>query len=80
APPARGARSRRAAAAAAGWTSRSGPGARTVVQAVEPADCALAGRAGDLYLFLWNRVGTERLTVDGDPAVLGLWRELARIT
>ncbi|WP_041259624.1 maleylpyruvate isomerase N-terminal domain-containing protein [Pseudofrankia inefficax] len=66
--------------AEAGWTIRIGPAARTVVRAVEPADCALVGRAADLYLFLWNRAGTERITVDGDPAVLGLWRELARIT
>ncbi|WP_232303558.1 hypothetical protein [Pseudofrankia sp. DC12] len=51
-----------------------------MTQAVEPADCSLVGTAADLYLFLWNRVGTERLRVDGDPAVLGLWRELARIT
>jgi hypothetical protein len=40
----------------------------------------LAGAAADLYLFLWNRAGLAGLTVDGDPAVLDLWRERARIS
>lgn len=66
--------------AEAGWTIRIGPDARTVSRTVEPADCALTGAAADLYLFLWNRAGTAGLTMDGDPAVLDLWRERARIT
>jgi uncharacterized protein (TIGR03083 family) len=72
--------SARAADADAGWTIRIGPDSRVVTSAVEPADCAVSGAASDLYLFLWNRLGSERLTVEGDRAVLALWRELAPIT
>jgi len=43
------------------------------------ADCALTGTAADLYLFLWNRVGTEGLSVDGDTSLLDMWRESVRI-
>ncbi len=40
-----------------------------------PADCAVSGRASDVYLALWNRQGTELLTIDGDRSVLDLFRE-----
>lgn len=38
------------------------------------ADCAVSGHASDVHLLLWNRVGTDALTVDGDRSVLDLWR------
>ena len=34
------------------------------------ADCVVHAAACELYLALWNRCGADRLTVDGDPAVL----------
>lgn len=43
------------------------------------ADCVVTGTAADLYLFLWNRTGTDRLRVDGDASLLDLWRESARV-
>ena len=70
----------------AGWTVRIGPDSRAVTRAAEPADCVLVAPAADLYPLLWNRAAADelrqagRLRVDGDPAVLTLWRERARIT
>jgi uncharacterized protein (TIGR03083 family) len=43
------------------------------------ADCTVAGRAGDLFLALWNRAGAEDLRVTGDRAVLGQFTEAVRI-
>ena len=41
---------------------------------------AAEGTASDLLLFLWGRVGRERLTVtDGDEAVLTHWQETVRL-
>ncbi len=39
------------------------------------ADCAVTGGASDVYLALWNRQGTESLTIDGDPSVLDSFRD-----
>ncbi|HLM65554.1 MAG TPA: maleylpyruvate isomerase family mycothiol-dependent enzyme [Acidimicrobiales bacterium] len=36
-------------------------------------DVAARGTASDLLLFLWNRVGADRLTVFGDAALLDRW-------
>lgn len=44
-----------------------------------PADVVLTGPAHLLYLLLWNRIGTDGLDVEGDPAVLDLWRERATV-
>jgi len=44
-------------------------------RASRPADCAISGRASDVYLALWNRQGTELLTIDGDPSVLDSFRD-----
>ena len=49
------------------------------------ADCTVRATAGDCYVLLWNRhdlddlTGRADLSVDGDPAVLGLWRGEHRI-
>jgi uncharacterized protein (TIGR03083 family) len=43
------------------------------------ANCTVTGRAGDLYLALWNRAGTDDLTVAGERAVLGRFSEGVRI-
>jgi uncharacterized protein (TIGR03083 family) len=45
-----------------------------------PAGCAVAGRARDLYLLLWNRAGPGPLRVTGDPAILGAFGRQLRIT
>ena len=43
------------------------------------ATCAVRGRAGDLYLALWNRAGADDLTITGDRAVLQQFSEGVRI-
>lgn len=52
---------------------------RTVTSPAGPADCTLSGPASDLYLTLWNRLPTREPAVEGDAAVLDLWRHGARI-
>jgi len=44
-----------------------------------PADCEVSGRAGDLYLTLWNRAPASGLTVHGDAGVLGLFLDRVHI-
>jgi uncharacterized protein (TIGR03083 family) len=62
------------------WRIEIGPDSRTIsVGGTEPADCVLTGPAADLYLFLWNREPAGQPSVTGDPAVLDLWRERARV-
>lgn len=43
------------------------------------AACTVSGKAGDLYLALWNRAGADELTVAGERAVLGQFSEGVRI-
>jgi hypothetical protein len=45
----------------------------------EDADGTVRGRASDLYLLLWNRGSTDALEVDGDAALLDLWRQSVRV-
>lgn len=42
------------------------------------ADCVISGPASAVYLFLWNR-GEADVAVDGDPAVLDLWKRGVRV-
>lgn len=72
----------RATDADCAWTITFEPGSRerTTVPAAEPADLLLTGPAADLYLLLWNRGGTERISLDGDGALLERWREGVKIT
>ncbi len=42
-----------------------------------PADVTLGGTASDLLLFLWQRVPRDRLSIEGDPALLDRYFELA---
>ena len=62
------------------WTIRIEPDRRVVVQEVKGADCVVSGLSSDLYLALWNRGGMDAIAVDGNAAVLDLWRERAPIT
>ena len=64
------------------WTVRIGPDGAAIQRGQadgEPADCVLRGPASELYLALWNRRSTDDLDVDGDRAVLDLWRERATV-
>jgi uncharacterized protein (TIGR03083 family) len=72
----------RATDAEARWHIRLTPGERgDVVTTREDgvAECAVTASSSDLYLLLWNRRGTDGLSVEGDPDVLGRWREDVRI-
>ena len=62
------------------WTMTIGPDARDVVREARDADCTVTGSASDLYLLLWNRSDMRSCTVEGDPAILDLWREKAKIS
>jgi hypothetical protein len=61
------------------WLVTIGAERIEVVPGGGAADCSVAASASDLYTLLWNRRGTEGLAVDGDPAVLELWRESVRV-
>jgi uncharacterized protein (TIGR03083 family) len=43
--------------------------------------CTVTGPASSVYLFLWNRSDAAQagVTIDGDPAFLGLWQSSVRI-
>jgi uncharacterized protein (TIGR03083 family) len=43
------------------------------------AACTVSGKAGDLYLALWNRAGADGLTITGERAVLQQFSEGVRI-
>ena len=45
----------------------------------ESAEATVRGRASALYLLLWNRGSTDALAVDGDAALLDLWRQAVRV-
>jgi uncharacterized protein (TIGR03083 family) len=59
----------------ASWLLRlSGDGVRTTATGDSPdtaAACTVTGPAAALYLALWNRVGADDLTIEGDLNVLG---------
>ena len=67
----------------ASWLLRlDGHGVTTTRAATDDAGgaaCAVRGRAGDLYLALWNRAGADELTITGDRAVLQQFSEGVRI-
>jgi uncharacterized protein (TIGR03083 family) len=63
----------------ADWLVRVEPQRIEVTREAGEGDWSVAGPASDLYLLLWNRRGTEGLQVQGDPALLDLWRASVRI-
>jgi len=40
----------------------------------------VSGNAADVYLFLWNRTGTDNVELTGDERVLDIWRDKARVS
>jgi uncharacterized protein (TIGR03083 family) len=51
----------------------------TVRSASEAPDLVVRGVAPDLYLWLWNRAGTDRLSTEGDESLLAGWRESIQV-
>ncbi|GJM37898.1 MAG: hypothetical protein DHS20C19_12650 [Acidimicrobiales bacterium] len=43
------------------------------------ADLMVTATAAELYLLMWNRADESIATLEGDPSVLGLWRESCRV-
>ncbi|MHB8437893.1 MAG: maleylpyruvate isomerase family mycothiol-dependent enzyme [Acidimicrobiales bacterium] len=63
------------------WALHIGSDRRTVADELSDADCVFRGSASDLYLLLWNR-GEQmagEVAVNGDDAVLDLWRSAATV-
>jgi len=50
------------------------PNRIAVKRQTNDADWSIRSPVSDLYLLLWNRRGTDGLEVQGDPALLDLWR------
>ncbi len=61
------------------WRVRMGPGGIDSAREDGPADVALSGSAGDLYLALWNRGDGADLDVRGDRDVLATWHNNHRV-
>jgi uncharacterized protein (TIGR03083 family) len=61
------------------WLLRFGPDTVEITREHARGDAALRGSASDLLLVLYGRVGSDRVEVLGDPAVVRLWTETARI-
>jgi uncharacterized protein (TIGR03083 family) len=64
----------------AGWVLQiDGDGVTTSPVVDGDAACTVRGRAADLYLALWNRLGPEVLAVEGDPDVLALFLDRVHV-
>ena len=60
------------------WVITRAPGGMTVERAHAKSDAAARGLAQDLLLFVWGRIGPERLETFGDTAHLEDWQRLVR--
>lgn len=45
-----------------------------------PADCTVRGPAEEVYLALWNRCGTNALSIEGDASLLDRFRDQVTIS
>lgn len=61
------------------WVITMAPEGITSTRGGGAADATLTGSASDLYLALWNRRDDEAITIDGDAALIRLWRENHRV-
>lgn len=62
------------------WTVRLSPDPPVTVPGADPdndPDAVITGSAATLYLGLWNR--GDEISVTGEPELLGVWRDKARI-
>lgn len=57
------------------WTVTLVPGGAEVLREHRRGDVAVRATASDLLLFLWNRVGDDRVELIGDATALGVLRE-----
>jgi uncharacterized protein (TIGR03083 family) len=62
------------------WLTRIAPEAITTTREQGDADCTVRGPLSDLHMLLWNRLSPDELEVEGDRAVLDLWRESVKVT
>lgn len=70
----------RASDTGAAWSMEIGPERIVTTDGVSSsADLTVTGAAPDLYLWLWNRGGTEPLEAVGDRSMLAGWREFMQI-
>lgn len=49
------------------------------VRTAGDADCSVSGQSSDIYQALWNRTGTDKLTVSGDTSVFEMFRNNVKI-
>ncbi len=63
----------------AAWTVHVGPESVETTRVAEGADATISGTASDVFLVLWNRLGTERIDLEGDAGVLELFRDRVRV-
>ena len=64
------------------WLVSMGPDGITTAVNPEPritADVTVSASASDLFLFVWNRLETTDVRVEGDPAAFELWSRLSRV-
>jgi len=61
------------------WFVRAGEGPIATTRQGDGADCRVAGRAADLYPFLWNRRDGAGITVEGDTGLLDWWHTSVQI-
>jgi uncharacterized protein (TIGR03083 family) len=62
------------------WLVAGGAGEPGVSRGTGAAGCDVTGRAGDLYLTLWNRREADGLQVTGDPGILTAFTRTLQIT
>jgi uncharacterized protein (TIGR03083 family) len=61
------------------WLVHITPDRAEVRSAHGAGDCAVHGRASDIYLLVWNRQTPDGLEVHGDATLLDFWRRSVRI-
>lgn len=62
-----------------GWVIELGPERVHAQRGPAMADCRVRGTASDLYLWLWNRLPSTALEVDGNEEALASWRRTMRV-
>ncbi len=63
----------------AAWSVSFGSGTIDVEEGALPARLTFSGSASDVLLFIWRRLGTDRVTLEGDAAELDRYNQLLRV-